>query len=117
MRATCLTIHPYLSNTLLVGYEDGSIRTLHIQQTPQNTLEFHSVNLLRPQKSWFDSCPVRAIRFQHDYPNQFLIVDEVSIKPRSFIYREGVCIYGTMNRMVNVLVAVSIVIVLKIYMI
>ena len=77
MRATCFTIHPSLSNTLLIGYEDGSIRTIHIQRTNQNKLEFHSVNLLRPQKSWFDSCSIRAIQLQQNYPNELIIVDEV----------------------------------------
>ena len=71
-----MTIHPLHNNILLLGFEDGSIRTVHLEERSEG-LHFHVMNVMRPQLSWFENTPIRSIVVDGLNQREFVICDEV----------------------------------------
>ena len=95
VRATALTVHPLHNNSLLLGFEDGSIRTVHLEEK-NGQLHFHVMNVMKPQLSWFENTPIRSIVVDRCSQREFVICDEVWTVFECKC-SEGVCSYGIAN--------------------
>lgn len=73
IRATSITFHPSQRNMVLIGFEDGSVRSVHIG----DGLEFQVMSVMRSQMSWFESTAIRSVVVNDSNPDLFMICDEV----------------------------------------
>ena len=76
MRATTILFHPQITNLAVIGFEDGSIRTVHIEDH-SSQLQFTTLQTRRPQFSWFENASIRSILPHPVEYFQFIVCDEV----------------------------------------
>lgn len=64
---------------MYIGYDDGSVRTIHIEEGDER-LHFHVIGVLRSQLSWFESTPIRSIACSESNPYELVVCDEVRVE-------------------------------------
>lgn len=73
VRATSLTQHDFFDDIVVVGYEDGSLRTIRLEESSWSVL-----SVMRSDAAWYRCCPIRSLCCSSYHENEVVAVDEVS---------------------------------------
>ena len=94
MRATTILFHPQITNLAVIGFEDGSIRTVHIESN-SSQLQFATLHTKRPQFSWFENTSIRSILPHPIEHSHFIVCDEVFFLFLYYIQRGNMFLWNS----------------------